>query len=114
MIRSNWILGKPFLKKYFFSFNYDDKILTFYETEKKENISNNDDENIKNFILILVIIILVAIFALLGFLLAKFIYNYKKRIATELLDEDDENENINSINNQDKKIVEPIMDNNDI
>jgi len=112
MIRSNWILGKPFLKKYFFSFNYDDKILTFYETEKKENTSNNDDENIKNFILILVIIILVAIFALLGFLLAKFIYKYKKRIATELLDEDDENENINSINNQDKKIVEPIMDNN--
>ena len=113
IIRSNWILGKPFLKKYFFSFNYDDKILTFYETENKENTLDNNAENYKTFILILVIIILVAIFALLGFLLAKFIYKYKKRIATELSDEDDEAiNNINSINNQDKRIVEPILDNN--
>ena len=108
-------MGKPFLKKYFFSFNYDDKILTFYETENKENTFDNNAENYKTFILILVIIILLAIFALLGFFLAKFIYKYKKRIATELLDEDDGTiNNINSINNQDKRIVEPILDNNDI
>ena len=113
MIRSNWIFGKPFLKKYFFSFNYDDKTLTFYETKKEEKSEENNNGNNKTFILILVIIVLVAIFAVLGFLLAKFIYNYKKRIATELLDVDDENINsINNINDKDKRIIEPIMDNN--
>ena len=125
MIRTNWILGKPFLNKYFFSFNYNEKILTFYEMDKEENKEeknkeekNKKEKNIENnkedktIIYVIIIIILIIIFSLLGFFLAKFIYShYKKRKATELLNDDDFIKN-NNYENSDKKIIEPIMDNN--
>ena len=104
-IRFNWILGKPFLKKYFFSFNYDKKILTFYEMEKENNI-NKKEENNKIVILIIIIILLVAIVSVLGFFFAKFIYNYKKRNATELLDVSDDIKK-----EEEKRIIGPILEN---
>ena len=104
-IRFNWILGKPFLKKYFFSFNYDKKILTFYEMEKENNI-NKKEENNKIVILIIIIILLFVIVSVLGFFFAKFIYNYKKRNATELLDVSDDIKK-----EEEKRIIGPILEN---
>ena len=109
MIRSNWVLGKPFLKKYFFSFNYEDNVLTYYEIIKNDIIGNNNNK-IKKIILIVVIVALIIIVSLLGFFLAKFIYNYKKRKATELSEEIVEDK---LKNEEDKNIIEPIFDNNE-
>ena len=110
MIKTNWILGKPFLKKYFFSYNYDNKILTFYETEKNDIIDNNNNVNNKNsykiFISILVIALLIVIVSFLGFYFAKFIYGFNKRNAMELIDVNDE------FIEEDKKIIESIFENN--
>ena len=109
MIRSNWILGKPFLKKYFFSFNYEDNVLTYYEIIKNDIIENNNNK-IKKIILIVVIVALIIIVSLIGFFLAKFIYNYKKRKATELSEEIVEDK---LKNEEDKNIIEPIFENNE-
>ena len=109
MVRTNWILGKPFLKKYFFSYNYDNKIITFYETEKNSiynNENKKNDTNDKTFIYILIILLLIILFSFLGFYFAKFIYSLNKRNATELFDVNDE------YRDEDKKIIEPIFDNN--
>ena len=89
-----WILGKPFLKKYFFSYNYHKKVLAYYGSNKNsgEEISDNQ------WILIIITIFLIVIFCSLGFLLAKFIYkNKKKKDATEL-DEDSQYKGIQPIN----------------
>ena len=110
MIRTNWILGKPFLKKYFFSFNYEEKILTYYETINNKEEKGNNNGNNKKIILIVVIVVLVIIFTLLGFYLAKYIYKYKKKKATELTEDIDDD---NLKNEENKKIVEPIFENND-
>ena len=46
-VRDNWRMGKPFLKKYFFSYNVDKKIIGFYSMEpieeKKMEESNDSD-----------------------------------------------------------------------
>ena len=88
-----WRLGKPFLIKYFFSYNFDGKTLSYYNLEENED---NKGTNIKT-VLIVVIIILALIFLGLGFFLGKYIVNYrknKKKKAEELL----EDENIGEVN----------------
>ena len=78
-----WIIGKPFLKKYFFSYNYDMKTMTYYKNYTYEENLNDVKNN--NWILIIIIICLIIIFSILGFLLAKYIYAIKsKKNATEL------------------------------
>lgn len=88
-----WRLGKPFLIKYFFSYNFDGKTISFYEQEETE------ENNKKNKIgLIIIIIVLALIFLGLGFFLGKYIFIYrkkKKNKAKELLDEDIGDVNIN-------------------
>ena len=88
-----WRLGKPFLIKYFFSYNFDGKTISYYNLEENED---NNGTNIKT-VLIVVIIILALIFLGLGFFLGKYIVNYrknKKKKAEELL----EDENIGEVN----------------
>ena len=80
---TTWIIGKPFLKKYFFSYNYDMKTMTYYKNNIYEEDLNNLQNN--NWILIIIIICLIIIFSILGFLLAKYLYDVKnKKKATEL------------------------------
>jgi len=113
-VRNNWIFGKPFLKKYFFSFNYDQKILTFYETNNNEENKDDDDKDkYYKWILIIIIIILVIIFTTIGFFLAKYIYNYKKRKATELNNEYNEDDYNKNKEYKDNINIEPILDNNE-
>ena len=88
-----WRLGKPFLIKYFFSYNFDGKTISYYNLEENED---NKGTNIKT-VLTVVIIILALIFLGLGFFLGKYIVNYrknKKKKAEELL----EDENIGGVN----------------
>ena len=88
-----WRLGKPFLIKYFFSYNFDGKTISYYNLEENED---NKGTNIKT-VLIVVIIILALIFLGLGFFLGKYIVKYrknKKKKAEELL----EDENIGEVN----------------
>ena len=91
-----WCLGKPFLKKYFFSYNYDKKILAYYGNNKNTGESGNQSNS--QWGLIIIAISLIIIFCILGFLLAKYIYmNKKKKDATEL-DEDSQYQGIQPIN----------------
>ena len=89
-----WRLGKPFLKKYFFSFNLDGRSISFYDIENNEE--KDDNKKNSNIVLIIIIIILILICGVLGFFLAKYLYIRKqKKKGTELIDNDDYNYDIN-------------------
>ena len=68
---SNWILGKPFLKKYQLFFDYEKKKIGFYTPDKKKNDNLTSKLNI-------IIILIIVIFVLL-FILYKFHYNQKRK-----------------------------------
>ena len=82
--RHNWVMGKPFLKKYFFSYNVDKKNIAFYgiiNKEGEEEESGNDkSENVQKMeiIYITVIVILLIIIGVLSFLVAKNYYHNKR------------------------------------
>ena len=88
------IVGRPFLKKYQFSFEHDKKLIYFYSTENKKsdfndnNLNNNED---KKYIFIIIVIIgafillLVFVFFLFKFFMNKYMNRTKK--AYELEDE---------------------------
>ena len=63
-----WVLGKPFMKKYLFLFNYDSKMIGFYKSNDKDNDKHFNKNNyfsisiILNIVLIVIVIILVFIF----------------------------------------------------
>jgi hypothetical protein len=68
---STWVAGLPFLKKYFFNYNYDTKLISYYnndlENMEKNNGNNEDNNKIKTF----VVFLLVVIITFLGFFLGK-------------------------------------------
>ena len=101
-IEKNWIMGKPFLKKYQFSFNPESKYIYFYskkdKEEKKKQISLK---------LMIYLIFLTIVFVSLAFFLFFKFYLYdkikKKKRANELDDDYDyiekkDNENDNKGN----------------
>ena len=59
--RNNWRFGKPFLKKYFFSFNVDKKLIGFYNMEPKIIPVKNDNWNIFYFMIILLLLMTVVV-----------------------------------------------------
>ena len=73
----NWVLGKPFLKKYQFYFDYQNLKIGFYKEEKNNNISYK----------IFVIIILILIIIILLFLIFKFHYSRKRRRRMNEIDD---------------------------
>ena len=84
--RKNWRMGKPFLKKYFFSYNVDKKKISFYsmnEIEKKEEKKNN----LKAVYIILIVILLLAVVGL-SYVLTRIISKKKRpKIKAELLED---------------------------
>ena len=81
-----WRFGKPFLQKYFFSYNLDGRTISLYD-EPVENKENGEKGG--NVVVMIIIIVLIIIFGVLGFILGKHIYsNRKKRQASELLEND--------------------------
>ena len=74
-----WKLGKPFLKKYGFIMNQDDKVVRFYE---KHGYQKNDDGNQKMVIMITVIGVGVIILVVLGIFIGKYLFKKKRRLNT--------------------------------
>ena len=100
-----WIMGKPFLRKYQFTFNPDLKQYYFY-TQEEQDSSDSSGGKVKVNVLIIIIIGTIIIVAVACFLLFKFylydLFQRKKR-ANELDDDfeytqqKEENSNTNSI-----------------
>ena len=74
-----WKLGKPFLKKYGFIMNQDDKVVRFYE---KYGYQKNDDDNQKMVIMITMIGVGVIILVVLGIFIGKYLFKKKRRLNT--------------------------------
>ena len=78
-----WKFGKPFLSKYFFSYDLEGRTISFYDVNDNKGGSNNT-------LKIILIVVLICIIAVIGFFIGKFIYGNKKRdIGTELNETDD-------------------------
>ena len=75
----NWILGKPFLKKYQISFNSNSNEAIFY-INNKENKSKS-----KAWLVILLIFIVIIIIVVLLFVIKRY-KNNKKQITNEDID----------------------------
>jgi len=85
---NEWAFGKPFLKKYLFVFNYDEKVIGFYNpliNENGELIESNNKLNNNNYsnkkIIIFTILILTFVFAIF-FIISKRIYRRRKNNKT--------------------------------
>ena len=105
ILKEVWELGKPFLKKYRFAFNFDSKLIWYYKKENNYNKDNNYNKKDtlsflnSSFFFICIIIILSIILGICSFLLGRMLYNQKKKIKAEELDQDFNYENFeNPIN----------------
>ena len=97
----SWEVGLPFLRKYFFNYNYDTNLISFYNNDfEKFNNTEKAEVNKGKIALIFILIILIS---LLGFYLGRkyiLMRRIKKIRAEELendfskkvIDEDNENE----------------------
>ena len=87
---TKFILGKPFLKKYLFTFNYYEKYISFYEGQEEKG-KGNGNKGISLSIFILVIIGTIIVVAIISFIIFKFyLYDkyFRKKRANELDDGD--------------------------
>ena len=103
-----WILGEIFLKKYFFTFNQNKKLIGFYEVMKENgddsNHNKNKDDNKNIGIIILLIGIgLIVINIIIGvFIWNKICKNNRRKRANEL---NDDNYDYLSDNTNNNKII---------
>ena len=92
---SRWELGTPFMKKYFFTYDYDNKYIGFYNNNKSFQNAYNKYKNQNMNSLILISIVLLILFILFGlYIIKKYVLNNKRINAIEL-----ENNNKSNINN---------------
>ena len=84
----NWILGKPFLKKYQLTFDMDGKIIGFYTKINKDGKEKKYDKKASNFTTIALIFCILIIIGLVIFIFFYFRRRqFKKRNANELDDD---------------------------
>ena len=85
-IEKNWRMGKPFLKKYQFSFGPDNELIYFYSNKdvKKENDSKRKTYIYTSIILVLVTIVIVSIICFILFKCYLYDKYYRKKRANEL------------------------------
>ena len=82
-VKTAWEIGYPFMKKYLFNYNSDNKVVSFYNNNIEESINESDDS--KSWIQKLIIIVMLIIVATaLGFLIGKNFIKKKKKNAQEL------------------------------
>ena len=85
---TTWKLGKPFLEKYLFSYDYDAKTISFYNENligEETKSETNNDKDIKKYIIVIFVLLLIAL--VIGFLIGRYIYyQRKKKKALELDD----------------------------
>ena len=85
---NNWILGKPFLKKYPLTFDMDGKIIGFYTKINKDGKEKKYDKKASNFTTIALIFCILIIIGLVIFIFFYFRRRqFKKRNANELDDD---------------------------
>ena len=83
----NWVMGKPFLKKYQFTINYDERYISYYKIEN----NNNGNSGIGVGIFVTVIIFTIIIVVIICGVIFKFcLYDklFRKKRANELDDAD--------------------------
>ena len=81
----HWEMGFPFMKKYLFNYNYDNKLISFYNDKIKEkDIQQMNSNNKISTNSILLIIFLSLIICILGFLLGRKMIRKKRLTAKEL------------------------------
>ena len=80
---TSWELGHPFTKKYLFNYNYDNKLVSFYNKIKYDE-ENNQPSNDSYVFKIIVVIILLIIASVIGFVIGMFLKKKKKSVAQEL------------------------------
>jgi hypothetical protein len=84
---SDWVLGKPFLKKYKFVMNQDSKMIGFYNIKERGDIKENNSEVWSIILKIILIIIGIIILFGLGLLISKYAFGNKKK-PLNYIDED--------------------------
>ena len=101
----SWKLGKIFLDKYFFSYDYEARAISFYNENLLIDEINNKNNYINNYstiIIISVIIFLALIALILGFIFGKNIRYLRKKNKAYELDSEINNNFIND-NNSNKE-----------
>ena len=97
-----WRFGKPFLSKYFFSYDIDGKTISYYRddtdniNDEKNDNKNNDGGNLT---LLLIIIVLLFVIGGIGFIVGKNFYSNNKKQKVEELMDDDYDYDVRPINN---------------
>ena len=88
-----WEFGTPFLRKYHFIYNQDNKFLGFIKNDKDNEFNGNTNpENNNNskakiiFVVVLIIILIIIVTLFFGFLIGKKIYKVRKNKTNELLE----------------------------
>ena len=101
-----WILGKIFLQKYYFVFDYSSFQVGFYDSnpfgEKVNKINKKETTNYLVVLKAMIIIICVIVCIVIGFLIGKKFYEQKKKRANEL--NDDYEYNVNKEDNNNKLV----------
>ena len=99
--KSYWVLGKPFSLKYQFVFDQDSKKIGLYKNvHKKIYINNNDKKyHLDKISKIFIIIVFSLCLIFLGFYLGKKIYQIKRKLRANEMD--DNYDYINESNNDD-------------
>ena len=87
-----WEFGTPFLRKYHFIYNQDNKFLGFIKNDKdnefnrKQNPENNNNKTKIIFVVVLIIILIIIVTLFFGFLIGKKMYKVRKNKTNELLE----------------------------
>ena len=85
-----WIMGKPFVKKYQFTFNPDRKVISFYSSIKEANEKGMNAININTLMYIIFCGIILLLLIIIGILIWKYCQsekNLRKKRANELDDD---------------------------
>jgi hypothetical protein len=84
-IATSWELGHPFTKKYLFNYNYDNKLVSFYNKIKYDDEDDKNQPSNENYVLkIVIVIILLIVATFIGFIIGAFFKKRKKSVAQEL------------------------------
>lgn len=98
---NNWELGKPFIKKYNFSYDISNKLIYYYDKNAKEKEKENKMFYKKNTLIywIIIGILGLSVIIMIALVLGKDIFKPKKKLANELKEDIDylyqENKEVN-------------------
>ena len=86
--RSFWEVGFPFYRKYDIVFDEDNKIISYYNTNKQIEKEETKNETFKIVVIIILTIILICLILSVGFYFGKLKYMQRKKRANEMNDDD--------------------------